>query len=109
MDGVGDTADDAKVMADENHRHAEALFEVCEKIENFCGNRHVECGRRFIGDQKIRVASNRHRNRDALALPPRQFLRIGPQPAVRLIDTNTLQELLGPDLRRAAWQTSLKT
>jgi len=35
MDRVGDPAADSQVVADEDHRHAEALFEFCEEIEDF--------------------------------------------------------------------------
>ena len=42
MDRAGDPADEPQVVADENHCHAEALFKIGEKIEDFRGNRHVE-------------------------------------------------------------------
>ena len=109
MDRVGDPADDSQVVADEDHRHAEALFEFCEEIEDFSGNRHVESRRRLIRDQQIRVAGDRHRNRDALALAAGQFMRICMQPASRLGNAGEVQKFLRPCICRAARQTGFQT
>ncbi len=63
---VGDLGDHAHVVGDEQHRHAIGLLQPGNEVEDFslCG--HVECGCRLVGDQKLRLAGERHGNHGAL-------------------------------------------
>ncbi len=42
MDRIRDPSDHSEIMVDEDHGHAEVLFERGEKLHDFRGDRHVE-------------------------------------------------------------------
>ena len=53
---VGDVRDDAEVVGDENDSRPELSLQVLDQLENLSLDRHVERGRRLVGDQQVRVA-----------------------------------------------------
>ncbi|MNY50552.1 hypothetical protein D3C86_1860620 [compost metagenome] len=55
-------------MADEYDRHAGFLPDLVQKIENLRLNGDIECRCRLIGNQHIRLSSQRNGNHDALTL-----------------------------------------
>ena len=50
------SAIDAEVVGDEHDRHAVALLQLAQKVEDLRLRRHVERGGRLVGDQQARVA-----------------------------------------------------
>ncbi len=64
---VGHVGDDAEIVGDEQHRHAELVLQVAQQLQDLRLDRHVERGRRLVGDQKRRLADQRHRDHRALA------------------------------------------
>ncbi|MDT4861593.1 hypothetical protein FQZ97_962050 [compost metagenome] len=55
-------------MGDEEHRHALGLLQFREELQDLRLNRHVERGRRLIGDQQLWLVGKRHGDHHALAL-----------------------------------------
>ena len=62
--------DDAEVVRDQQHRHAMAALQVGEQVEDLLLDRHVERGRRFVGDNDVGFAGERDRDHHALLLAP---------------------------------------
>jgi len=79
----------AEVVADQQQRHAARLDQVADQVEDLALDRDVERGRRFVGDQQVGAAGQRHRNDDALALAARELVRMG---------VETLRRRRQPDL-----------
>ena len=76
-DIVGDTAHDAEIVRDEQHRHPELRLQVLEQAEDLRLDRDVERGRGLVGDEKVRPVGERHGDHDALPLAARQLMREG--------------------------------
>ena len=77
VDPVGEAADDAEIVGDEDDRHAEPALQVGEQRQDLRLDGDVERGRRLVGDQDVRIVGERHGDHHALALAARQFVRIG--------------------------------
>ena len=73
---VGDLGDDAEVVGDQDDRRAEPLADVAQQVEDPRLDRHVERGRRLVGDQQLRVAGERHRDHHALPHAARELVRV---------------------------------
>ena len=71
-----DLGDDAEVVRDQQDRHAEPLAQLAQQLEDLRLDRHVERGRRLVGDQQLRVARERHRDHHALAHAAGQLVRV---------------------------------
>ena len=75
-DVVGELGDDAEVVGDEDDRGAGLLAQRAHQLEDLRLDRHVERGRRLVGDQQLRLAGQRHRDHHALAHAARELVRI---------------------------------
>ncbi len=75
-DAVGDVGDDAEVVRDQHDRGAEPLADVAHQVEDAGLDRHVERGRRLVGDQHLRVAGERHRDHHPLPHPAGELVRV---------------------------------
>ena len=100
---IGMTGDDAEVVRDEQQREMKLLLHLLQQVENLRLNRHVERGRRFVGDEQQRLAGERDGDEHALAHASRQLMRIVAQPARRIWNPHRLEQLdrLGLRARRA--------
>jgi hypothetical protein len=94
-DMVGHVAHDAEVVSDQQHRHAALALQAAQELQDLRLHRHVECRRRLVGDQQIRVVGQRHGDHDALALSARQLVRIALKPAFRIGDAHLGKQLDG--------------
>ncbi len=92
---VGDLADDAEVVADEQHAHAPLGLQAREQVEDLALDGHVERGGRLVGDEQLRLAGERHGDHDALLLAARQLVRIGAQAPPRLGQADLGEQFLG--------------
>ncbi len=101
-DPVGHAADDAEVVGDEQHRHAEALLQVLQQLEDLRLDGDVERRRRLVGDQQVRLVGQRHGDHHALPLAAGQLVRIGGQPLLGVADAHEIEQLehAGAGLRR---------
>ena len=93
---VGDLADQSQVVADEEHTHPMALAQPGDELQHLALHRHIERGRRLVGDQELRLIGDRHRDHHALLLPARELVRIGAQPRARLGDAHLREQLRCP-------------
>ncbi len=69
--------DDAEIVRDQDHRHAALLDEIGDEVEDLALDGDVERGGWLVRDQQVRLAGERHRDRDALALAAGELVRIG--------------------------------
>ena len=94
-------AHDAEIVRDEQHRHMQLALQVLQKVEDLRLDRHVERGRRLVGDEQIGLVRERHGDHHALALAARKLVRVGGKPVLRVADADFLQKLQRPLPRRA--------
>jgi hypothetical protein len=73
----------AEVVGDQQQRHAEPILQLAHQLQDLRLDRHVERGGRLVGDQDVGLVGDRHRDHDALALPARELVRVGAEPASR--------------------------
>ena len=69
-------ADDREIMRDEEIGEAEALLQIDQEVDDLRLDVDVERRNRLIGDDEVRPHRQRARNRDALALPAGELMRI---------------------------------
>ncbi len=100
-DAVGDLADDAEVVGDEQHRHALAGLQLGEQFEDLRLHGDVERRRRLVGDQQFRLVGERHGDHHALALAAGKLVRIGVEPLLRLADADLVEQFQRASPRRA--------
>ena len=62
-------------MRDEDHRQRQLSLEALEELEHLCLHHDVERSRRLVGDEDPRVARERERDEDTLALAARELMR----------------------------------
>ncbi len=73
---VGHFGDDAQVVRDQDDRRASLLLQALHQVEDLGLDRHVQRGRRLVGDQQARLAGQRHRDHRALAHAARELVRV---------------------------------
>ena len=93
---VGDLADHAEVVADEQHAHPVLFLEPAEQLEDLALDGHVEGGGRLVGDQELGLAGQRHRDHHPLLLAAGELVRIGGEPPLRLGHADLAEQRLGP-------------
>ena len=67
-----------------------------EQVEDPGLDRHVERGRRLVGDQHLRLAGERDRDHDALPHAAGELVRVGVEPLLRRRDVHEPQQLDRP-------------
>src|SRR6185436_7614951 len=72
-----------------------------EQLEDLALDRHVERGRRLVGDQELRLAGQRHRDHDALLLAARELVRVRREAPLRLGHADLGEQRFGPRRRLA--------
>ena len=70
-----------------------ALLQLGEQVEDLRLDRHVERGRRLVGDQQLRVAGERHRDHHALAHAARELVRVVVDAPLRRRDADQREHL----------------
>ena len=68
--------DDAEIVGDEQDAHAVSRLQPSHQRQDLRLDRHVERGRRLVGDQQRRVARHRERDHHALAHAARELVRV---------------------------------
>ena len=107
-DPVGDLADDAEVVGDEQHRHAEARLQLGEELQDLRLHGDVERRRRLVGDEQVGLVRERHRDHDALALPARELVRIGVEAARCVAEADEVEHLERARARRPLRQPAVQ-
>ena len=104
-DLVGAAGDDAEIVGDEDHRHVPAALLARQQVEDLRLDRDVERRGRLVGDQELRLAGQRDRDRHALPHAAGELVRILRQPLLGRGDADRGQQLdaaLGRRRRRQA-------
>jgi len=78
----------AEVMCDVNNGNASLFLYPADQLDDFCLNRNIQCSRRLITDQKIRVAGKRDGNDHTLSHTTGELVRIVFHTFFRILDTN---------------------
>ena len=93
-DPVGDVADDADVVGDEEVGEAELVLEVVEQVDDLRLDRDVEGGDRLVGDDQLRLQRQRPGDPDPLPLAAGELVR----EAVVVLggEADPLEQLLHP-------------
>ena len=99
-DLVGHLADDRQIVGDQQQRHAEAVAQILQELQDVRLDRHVERRRRLVGDQHVGLVGDRHRDHDPLALAARELVRIGAEPALGIGQADQPQQFEGALARR---------
>ena len=94
-DPVAHPGDDAEVVGDQQHGDVEALLQVGEELEDLRLDRHVERGRRLVGDEQLGFACQGHGDEDALAHPARHLERVLLDALGRVGDADHVEQLDG--------------
>ena len=92
-DLVGDLGDDAEVVRDHDDRAPELLLELVHQRQDLRLRRHVERGRRLVGDQQVGVVDERHRDHHALAHAARELVRVVVDAPLGARDADRLEQL----------------
>ena len=75
-DIIGQPGNHAHIMSHQQHSRRTSLHHLSQQIENARLGDNVEIGGRFIGDNKRRIAQDRHRNHHALQHAAAHFKRV---------------------------------
>src|SRR5579864_7415149 len=101
-DVVRDVAGAGEIVRDVEERDVALLLELEHEIQDPDADRDVEHARRLVREHDLRLDSERPGDRDALALPARELVRILLRYLVRRHETDGRQQLVHAllDLRR---------
>ena len=107
-DAVGDRRHDAEVVRDQDHREVVLAAEAVEQPEDPGLHGDVERRRRLVGDQQLRPAGEGDRDRDPLAHPARELVRVGAQGLAAVRDAHLLEQLERAALGGAAVEAEVE-
>ncbi len=86
---------DTEVVRDEDDGRAGLVAQVAHQVEDLGLDRHVERGRRFVGDQELGLAGQGHRDHHALGHAAGHLVRVGLQTPFRIGDADHPEQLQG--------------
>ena len=92
-DAVGDAADDAEVVGDEEHPHALGLLHLGEEVEDAGLDGDVERGGGLVGDEDVGAVGERHGDHHPLALAAGELVRIGGEAVLGVADADAGEEV----------------
>ena len=75
-DPLAEVLDDGQVVGDEQVGEVVVLLEILQQLQDLRLHRHVQGGYRLVGDDELRHQRQGAGDRDALALPARERVRI---------------------------------
>ena len=97
---VAEAGNDAKVVRDEDDRHAEFMLQAPDELKNLRLHGHVERRGGLVGDQQLRPRDEGRGNHHALAHAAGEFVRIVMEAFRGVVDADGLQHLLAAPQRR---------
>ena len=92
-DTVGNVGDDPEIVRDENDRRPESIANLAHQVQDPRLDRDVECRRRLVRDENLRVARQCGRDHHPLSHPTRQLMWILVHPAFRRRDPHEVEQL----------------
>jgi hypothetical protein len=90
---VGDRRQHSEVVRDEDHRQLVLAAQPFEQSQDAGLHRHVERCRRLVGDQELRSARQRNRDRNALSHAARELVGVAAKCGVRVRDAHVFEQL----------------
>src|SRR5262249_59029470 len=99
-DLLRELGDDAEIVGDQHDGGAGLVAQIAHEIEDLRLHRDIEGGRRLVGDEKVWITSQRHRDHDALAHATRKLVRVVLETLLGRRDAYTAQHLDRPLTRR---------
>ncbi len=90
---LGHALDDAEVVRDQQHRHAHALLQLAQQLEDLRLDGDVERRGGLVGDEEVRLVGERHGDHHALALAARELMGVGAEALLGLLDADHVQQL----------------
>ena len=90
-DLAAEAGDHAKVMGDQDRRHAEIALQVAQKVHDLGLHGDIKRGGRLIGNQQVGLAQKAHRDHDALAHAAGKLMRIQPDATTGVGDFHGVQ------------------
>jgi len=96
---VGDFRHHAHVVGDEQNRHPLLVLQHLDQVEDLALDGDVERRRRFVGDQELWSAGERHGDHHALAHAAGKLMRIVVETALGIRDTDLVQQTQDLGLR----------
>ena len=88
VDALAHSGHNSEVVRDQDERGAPVRDELAQEIEDLRLNRHVECGRRLVGDEELGLAGKGHRDHDPLAHAAGELVRVVAVPRLRVRDAD---------------------
>src|SRR6476620_579757 len=107
-DHVRDAANDAEIVGDEQHAHAEPRADFRQQGQDLRLHCDVERRGRLVRDQQIGLVRQCHPDHDPLALAAGQLMRIAGKPCFRFRNADLCQQLDGPRPRPLAANSAVK-
>ena len=92
-DAVGELRDQAEVVRDQDDRGVRLLPRGLQHLHDLRLDRHVERGRRLVGDQHLRIVGDRHGDHGALPHAAGELVRILVDAPLGERDADELEEL----------------
>jgi hypothetical protein len=93
QDAIGQVARRGQVVGDEDDAEAALALEAAQQVHHADADRHVEHRGRLVGDQELGLHRQRARDRDPLALAPRQLVGMARQHLLGRLEADRAQEL----------------
>ena len=90
---IGPARDDPEVVGDQQHRHAAAVPEAVEHLQDLRLHRDVERGGRLVGDQNLGLGRQRDRDHHPLAHAAAELVGVGVEPRRGVGDAHLLEQL----------------
>ena len=102
-DAIGRLGNHAEVVRDQQQRQVELALHLAQQLEDLRLHRHVQRGRRLVGDDERRPAGERDRHHHALPHAAGQLVRIVVDALVGIDDLHRAQQIDGarPRVARA--------
>ena len=104
-DSVGEIGDDAKVVGDEENRHAKLFPKIAKEIKNLGLDGNIEGGGGFVGDEKFGLAGEGHGDHSALLHSARKLVGIIARAEFGIADTDEAEQ--AGDFGRSAGKKGL--
>ena len=95
-DLVAELGDDTQVVGDHDDRHAHFLLDILHELQDAGLNGDVQSGRRFVGDQDVGLAGQRHGDHDPLPHAAGELKRVLLHALFRLVDIDQAEHLHRP-------------
>ncbi len=90
-----DTCDDSEVVCDQHDGRAKSILNPLDHFENLSLDRHIECSRRLVRDENLRIVGDCHCDHHSLPHSTREFMRILRGSFVRLWNSDDVEEFAG--------------